>query len=109
MTDPWVGGAIMAEQSETAREAGEAVGGALSWLGELFTEIWTAIGPTVGDFLSGVASGAGMKDAGWLEWGALAIGALMALAALKGILAGEIIGSLVGGLIGLALIAFALG
>ena len=96
-------------QSETAGEAGEALGGLIGAVGGALSEFWGAIGPTVGAFFDGVARGAGLQDASWIAWAALILGALAVLKGVRSVIDGAILSGAIIGLIGVALAAWAIG
>ena len=85
-----------------AGRAGEEVGKALTGVAELFGEF----APTVGEFLDGIARGAGLENAGILQWGGLGLGALLLLGALRNLLTGGFITAVVEGILGLAIIGY---
>jgi len=94
-------------QSETAGDAGEAVGGVLAWIGNAASAVWGAIGPTVGSFVEGVLRGAGLGDASIAELIAVAIGVVLIIGAGRAVFDGRIVSAAISGLIGASLIAWA--
>jgi len=94
-------------QSETAGDAGEAVGGILAWIANAASDVWNAIGPTIGSFVEGVLRGAGLGDATTLELIAVGIGAVLVIGAGRAVFDGRVVSALIAGAMGAALIAWA--
>jgi len=85
-----------------AGEAGEEVGKALTGIAELFGDF----APTIGEFFSGIARGAGLENAGLLQWGGIGLGALLLLGGIKNLLSGSFITAVIEGFLGIALIGY---
>lgn len=94
-------------QSETAGDAGEAVGGVLAWIANTASDVWGSIGPTVGAFVDGVLRGAGLGEATTIELIAVAIGIVLIIGAGRAVFDGRILSAAISGAIGAALIAWA--
>lgn len=87
-------------------DAGEAVGGAIAWIAETAQALWRSIGPTVGEFIDGVARGAGLQDASALDLLVLGVGAILLLSGVKAIIDARPLSGVITGGLGLAGIAW---